>query len=136
LSLVEQLKRHEGVRLKPYTDTVGKLTIGIGRNLDDVGISTDEAELMLKHDIEVAAKELHNALPFTRMMDGVRHDALVNMVFNMGISRFLKFKRTIKYLEDAEYDMAATEMLDSKWERQVGIRAIELSEQIRSGIEQ
>ena len=136
MSLIEQLKRHEGVKLKPYIDTVGKLTIGIGRNLDDVGISMIEAEFMLKHDIQAAEFELHHALPFARVMDGVRHDALVNMVFNMGINRFLKFKKTIAYLENAQYDEAATEMLDSKWANQVGYRAIELSEQIRTGVEQ
>ena len=135
MSLINQLKRHEGLRLKPYRCTAGKLTIGIGRNLDDVGISEEEAEYLLRHDIEVATDELHGALPFTRLMDGARHDVLVNMVFNMGIARFLKFDRTIMYLEAANYAMASTEMLDSAWARQVGDRALELSNQMLTGNE-
>jgi len=135
MRLINQLKRHEGVERKPYVDTVGKLTIGVGRNLDDVGLSDDEIEYLLSNDIKVASLELHMALPFTKLMDGVRHDALVNMVFNMGISRFKDFKKTIAYLERADYERASTEMMDSKWARQVGNRAKELSEQVRTGRE-
>jgi len=133
LSALEQIKRHEGLRLKPYQCTAGKTTIGYGRNLDDVGVSEFEAELMLKHDIEAATSELHRALPFTRMMDGVRHDVLVNMVFNLGISRLLRFKKFIAQLETGNYATAAIEMIDSRWAAQVGARATELAQQMRSG---
>jgi len=131
--LVEQLKRHEGLRWKPYKCTAGKTTIGYGRNLDDVGVSEIEAELMLKRDIANAEEDLHRTLPFTRMMDGVRHDVLVNMVFNLGISRFLRFKKFIAFLKRGEYLSASIEMLDSRWAKQVGKRAIELSGQMRDG---
>ena len=135
MSLVNQLKRHEGLRLHPYRCTAGKLTIGVGRNLDDVGLSEEEAEYLLMNDIKVATDELYEALPFVKNMDEIRRNVLINMVFNLGISRFKKFRRTIMYLEAGNYAMASTEMLDSSWAKQVGDRALELSNQMLTGQE-
>jgi len=131
--LAEQLTRHEGLRLKPYKDTVGKTTIGVGRNLDDVGITKDEALMLLKRDMQIARDELLFAFPAFNSMSDARLDVLVNMVFNMGITRFKKFKNTIAALVEHDYSLAADEMLDSRWARQVKGRAIELSEQMRTG---
>jgi len=128
-----QLVRHEGMRLKAYKDTVGKLTIGVGRNLDDVGISRDEALLMLDHDIKIARAELLRAFPGFASLEEVRFDCLINMIFNLGITRFKKFKNTIAAIEAEDYNVAADEMLDSEWARQVGSRATELSLQMRMG---
>ena len=131
-NLVQQLMRHEGYRQYPYTDTVGKLTIGVGRNLDDVGISEDEATHLLENDILVARNELLFAFPAFSQMQPVRQDALINMVFNMGITRFKGFKNMISALVAQNYPLAADEMLDSKWARQVGSRADELAYQMRT----
>jgi len=130
--LIEQLMRHEGYRQFPYKDTVGKLTIGVGRNLDDVGISEDEAAYLLDNDITVARHELLFAFPAFSQMQPVRQDALINMVFNMGITRFKGFKNMIAALVEQNYQLAADEMLDSKWARQVGSRADELAYQMRT----
>jgi len=81
--LTEQLTRHEGLRLKPYADTVGKLTIGVGRNLDDVGITEDEALMMLENDIKIARDELLSHFPAFNSLHDARLDCLINMVFNM-----------------------------------------------------
>jgi len=124
--------RHEGFRQFPYKDTVGKLTIGVGRNLDDVGISEDEAAHLLENDILVARNELLFAFPAFSQMQPVRQDALTNMVFNMGITRFKGFKNMIAALVEQNYQLAADEMLDSKWARQVGSRADELAYQMRT----
>jgi len=131
--LTEQLIRHEGLRLKPYKDTVGKLTIGIGRNLDDVGITRDEALMLLENDIKIARDELLSNFPSFNSLQDARLDCLINMVFNMGISRFKGFKLMIAALGTHEYNEAAVQMLDSKWARQVGKRATELSVQMRLG---
>ena len=125
--------KHEGLRLFPYKDTVGKLTIGVGRNLDDRGISRDEAMIMLTNDIEIARLGLIHAYPWFNSLDEVRQSVLVDMTFNMGIGGVSKFVLTIDYIKKGEYDKAAQEMLFSKWGKQVGGRAVELSEMMRTG---
>jgi lysozyme len=131
--LISQLTRDEGCRLHPYKDSVGKTTIGIGRNLDDVGISQDEANVLLGNDIDKAESALRSALPWTVNLDDARVGVLVNMTFNMGINTMLKFKDTLAHIQAGNYDAAATGMLSSQWARQVGARAQRLAEQMRTG---
>jgi len=131
--LIRQLKRHEGMRLKPYKCTAGKFTIGVGRNLDDVGISEDEAETLLRHDIITATRQLLNAFPWMGTLNDARIAAMINFTFNVGIGTVKKFKQTLDHMQNYNYDEAADEMMDSKWARQVGSRAAEITEQIRTG---
>lgn len=131
--LHNQLTRHEGLRLKPYRCTSGKLTIGIGRNLDDSGISEREAELMLENDILKLFAVLPEKIDFFNELDKVRADILVNMAFNMGVNGLLKFKKMLTAIDDGYFTRAAAEMLDSKWAFQVGDRALELAEQMKTG---
>lgn len=131
--LIEQLKRHEGIELKPYQDTVGKWTIGVGRNLDDIGISEQEAEMLLLNDIKEAERQLITTMPWTQELDEVRFSALLNFVFNVGIGTASKFVNAMGLLKEKSYDMAADEMLNSRWAKQVGNRAIEVTDQIRTG---
>jgi len=131
--LIEQLKRHEGVKLKPYFDTVGKCTIGIGRNLDDIGITEKEAEMLLTNDIHEAIFQLTRRFTWTKELDEVRFAALINFTFNVGIGTVSKFTNAMALLKDGKYDMAADEFLNSKWAKQVGQRAIDVTEQIRTG---
>lgn len=130
--LEELIIRHEGFELKPYRDTVGKLTIGVGRNLDDVGIHPDEASLMLKNDIERCRVEASEFVWFENL-DEKRKMVIISMLFNLGLTRFLGFKKMIAALELNNFDRAAAEMLDSKWAVQVGKRAEELSAMMRYG---
>ena len=131
--LIQQLKRHEGLRLKPYKCTADKLTIGVGRNLEDVGISEEEAEMLLINDIERATDQLVLTFPWTEHLDTVRFQALINFTFNVGIGTVGKFVNAMALLKDGNYDMAADEFLNSRWARQVGQRAVEVAEQIRTG---
>lgn len=130
--LLEQLQRHEGLRLKPYRDTVGKLTIGYGRNLDDRGITEEEAGFMLDNDIDLVVAELER-MPLFLSLSPVRKVVLANMAFNMGMPTLLTFRRMLGALAEKDWDRAAKEMMDSKWARQVGSRADELSELMRLG---
>ena len=82
--LIEQLKRHEGIKLTPYKCTSDKLTIGVGRNLEDVGISEEEAEMLLQNDIQRAVTQLKERFPWTLELDEVRFAALINFTFNIG----------------------------------------------------
>jgi len=130
----EQLVRHEGLRLKPYRCTAGKLTIGIGRNLDDCGISQSEAYVMLINDIMNCEKQLQARIPdIYNKLDEVRKSVLLNMCFNLGINGLLGFKNTLAFIQAGDWERAANNMLVSKWAKQVGRRAIELSELMRKG---
>jgi lysozyme len=134
LSLLQkQLVLHEGVRLKPYRCTAGRLTIGIGRNLDDVGISQDEALLLLRNDIARALSAVRAELPWFDRLDNIRQRVLVDMCFNLGIDGLLAFKQTLAAVASGDYDRAATEMLSSRWAAQVGERARRLARMMRTG---
>jgi lysozyme len=126
------LQRHEGLRLKPYKCTAGKLSIGYGRNLDDMGISEVEAMVMLRNDIEQCYQELE-MFSWFEDLDQVRQEALVDMLFNLGLPTFLEFKKTLKFVAEGKYSQAAEEMLRSKWADQVGDRAKELAYMVDTG---
>ena len=133
MKIVDLLVRHEGIRNKPYEDTVGKLSIGVGRNLDDNGLSDDEIFYMLKNDISRCERELGNAFPWYNKLDGVRQDAMINLCFNLGITRLRGFKRALQAMVLQDYETAADEFLDSKWAAQVKQRAFEVTYMIRNG---
>jgi len=116
----EQLVRHEGLRLKPYRCTAGRLTIGIGRNLDDCGISQSEAYVMLINDIMNCEKQLQSKIPdIYNGLDEVRKSVLLNMCFNLGINGLLGFKNTLAFVKVGDWERAANNMLVSKWAKQV-----------------
>lgn len=135
--LVQELRRDEGVMRKPYKDTVGKLTIGVGRNLDDVGLSDDEMDYLLKNDIKRVEADLDRALPWWREMSPNRQRVLANMCFNMGLGNskrgLLSFRNTLEKMRTGDYAGAARGMLASQWARQVKGRAHRLADLMRAG---
>jgi lysozyme len=132
--LQDQLIRDEGLRLKPYVDTVGKITIAVGRNLTDRGITQTEAFYLLDHDIDLAELDCRARLPWWDELDPVRQGALTNIMFNIGAKRFMGFKRALERTEAKDWDGASAEWLDSHWSEQVGNRALRLASQIRDGV--
>ncbi len=124
---------HEGLVLKPYRDTVGKLTIGYGRNLDDVGITKLEAEVLLDHDLAQAETECRRAFPWFPTLSDARQRVLVNMCFNLGLTRLKTFTRMLSAMADHDYVTASVEMLTSKWAAQVKNRASVLAKMMRDG---
>ncbi len=112
--LVEQLERHEGLRLKPYRDTVGKLTLGIGRNLDDKGITPQEARMLLHNDIEYFKRSIEVNIGVYSRLNDCRQNVLLNMAFNLGIAGLKTFKNMLLALENSDYEEAAKQMLSSK----------------------
>jgi lysozyme len=132
-----QLMTDEGLRLKPYVDTVGKMTIGVGRNLTDVGLSQVEALYLLENDIDRAIRDLVAVFPWFVSLDPVRQTVLINMAFNMGLgspTRGLRsFVRTLAAIERGDYEAAAAGMRASKWARQVKYRAERLATMMETG---
>ena len=127
------LIKHEGMKLKPYVCTAGKTSIGVGRNLDDNGITEAEAMAMLDRDIAVTVSALQDNFLWFAELDRTRKDAVISLGFNMGMKKLTTFKKFIAAMVAQQYETAAAEILDSTYATQVGQRAIELAAMIRSG---
>lgn len=132
-AMIRQLRLHEGERLKPYRCTAGKLTIGVGRNLEDRGITAEESACLLGNDIARFEAELFRALPWASSLDDVRQRVLLDMAFNMGMAGLLGFRNTLATIKAGDYEKAAGMMLESKWAKQVGQRAERLSRMMFTG---
>jgi len=130
MNLVELLKQQEGYRRHPYDCTEGFLTVAYGRNLDTNGISEREAEYLLKNDIDNARSDLTNNLSFFWELSPTRKDALINMVFQLGLSGVIKFKMMLHHLKEKDFQSAAREALDSKWAKQTPSRAEQIAKMI------
>ncbi len=130
--VMTQLVIDEGLRLKPYRCPAGRLTIGVGRNLDDRGVSEAEALLLLGDDVDECWKRLSSALPWLPGAPEPVQEALVNMAFNLGVSGLLGFRSTLAALATHDYTAAAQDMLESKWAGQVGARARRLADMVRT----
>lgn len=126
MTLEEQLIEHEGLRLRPYRCPAGKLTIGVGRNLDDAGISEAEARQLLQHDIAACRADLETFAWWARLTSR-QQDALIDMRFNLGPRGFRKFGRMLAALAAGDDQAAAREMRASRWASQVGARARRLA---------
>ena len=122
-----------GPELFPYRDTVGKLTIGYGRNLDDKGITRAEAEFMLDKDMADAIADA-SSLPYWDSLSPVRRIVISDMVYNLGLTKFRKFVNLNKALTIQDYILAGHEMKDSKWYRQTERRAKVLVQAMTSGL--
>ena len=134
-NLREMIKRHEGVETNAYKCSQNKTTIGVGRNIDpDGGIGLSEAEIdyLLNNDINRCIGELSGFVWFPDL-NQERQNAIIDMVFNLGITRFKGFKNAIYAMSKSDFDTAADEFYDSRWAKQVGNRAIEICEMIRKG---
>jgi len=131
MTLLSQIKRHEGFRGYVYLDSEGIQTVGYGHNLERP-MSEELASRILAYDLEQATKSARTLTYFDDLNDP-RQDAVVNMIFNLGLRGFLGFKRMNAALFLHNYDLAAKEALDSKWAVQVGDRARELAAQIKNG---
>lgn len=127
------LRRHEGFRDRVYIDTVGKRTVGYGWNIDDTPMYREAANIQMKlklEEIEAALLRLYDWYP---NLSQARRDVVLNMSYNLGVDGFDKFQNTIYLLANSKFLEASQEMLKSKWAKQVGNRAITLSEAIKNG---
>jgi lysozyme len=132
--LAAELLRDEGLRLHLYTCTAGKTSIGIGRNLTDRGISQAEAMYLLANDINETEADLRQSWPIFASLDDVRQRVILNMAFNLGIVKFLRFRKMMAAIAAKNYVAAAAEMRGSLWASQVGARADRLAEMMETGV--
>ena len=151
---IEELIKHEGLKLQVYKDTLGIDTIGIGRNLEDRGISQEElddldipnmdviykygiteadAVYLAQNDVQIVEDELLRAHPCVDRLDSVRQLILMDMAFNMGVPRLCKFQKMWNAIHEEKYDVAAKEMLDSRWANQVKSRSVKLANAMHNG---
>jgi lysozyme len=131
--LKTQLVRHEGMVLKVYRDSIGIPTIGVGRNLQDVGVTEAEALMLLDHDILGVLDDLDRECQWWRQLSETRQLVLADMCFNLGIVRLKGFRNALQAAQDGRYEDAAREMLDSRWAKQVGPRAVNLAQMMKEG---
>ena len=132
MSLIDQIKEHEGFRSRVYQCTEGHDTIGFGFKVADLELDLDLAEEILVRKLEHLIRRVKNRFSWVNDAPYEIQDVVYNMCYQMGVSGFSKFKKTIKYLADKEYEKASKEMLDSRWARQTPNRAIELSNIVKA----
>jgi len=131
--LFTQLRLHEGVEHKPYKCTAGYLTIGVGRNIEERGLSDDEIDYILSNDVNIATDELVENFDWYADLDPIRQRVVIDMVFNLGMPRFKQFKNMIAAIESGDWMEASNQMMDSRWAEQVGLRASRLAEMMETG---
>jgi lysozyme len=126
--LNQMLIQHEGLRLRAYTCPAGKITVGVGRNLEDNGITTKEALYLLRNDIAICEADLAVSFPNWYDLSEVRQGVFIDMRFNLGRSGFWTFRKMRAAAKVADWHKVAKEMLDSKWARQISGRSIRLAD--------
>jgi len=133
--LREMLRRHEGVRNFVYVCSEGYETIGVGRNIADsgLGLSDDEVDYLLDNDIKRVREELNDEYYWFGALNDARQEAMIDISFNLGQTRLRGFKKALDAMASEDFDRAADEFMDSKWSEQVGNRAVEVTEMIRTG---
>ena len=136
-NLAKQLTIDEGIESQAYKDSLGLLTIGIGRLIDPSvlgsGLRPDEIEYLFNNDLKDRIEKLSKEIPWFLELDEARQGVLLNMSFQMGVTGFLKFKNTLALIKEGRYTEAATAMLQSKWAKQTPKRAARLAKQMLTG---
>ena len=133
--LIKMLKRHEGVKTHCYKDHLGLETIGVGRCVAEgsLGLSDDEVEYLLANDIARCREELTDSYFWFPALNDERQAACINLIFNLGATRLRGFVKSLDAMANEKFDLAADEFMNSKWANQVGNRAIEVTDMIRTG---
>ena len=134
--LFEMLRRHEGVKQFAYRCTANKITIGVGRCVDEdggIGLCDAEIDFLLSNDIDRVETELENTFSWYKNLNDARKDALCSIAFNLGLTRLLKFEKALGFMAGGDYIMAGIEFDNSLWSKQVGARAEELCQMIETG---
>jgi lysozyme len=133
LALTARIKVNEGFRSKPYADTVGKLTIGWGRNLNAEGITVGEALILLGNDISRCDTALLRSQTWYQYLDDVRKSVMIELAFNLGVEGILEFHDLWAALAAHEWKQAHDALLDSKAARELPARYATLANILFTG---
>jgi len=131
-SLLKDIKKHEGFKSTVYKCTEGHDTIGYGFAIKDLTLDEDVSEIILLRKLHKLLERITIAFPWFKDIDNNAKEVVINMCYQLGLSGFSKFKKTIYLLETEQYEEASIEMLESLWAKQTPSRAKELSEKIRT----
>lgn len=135
-NLRAQLEDFEGRRRSAYPDSLGYMTIGVGRLIDarrNGGLSEEEIDYLLTNDINRVTEQLNSTLPWFKNLNEPRQAVLIGMAFQMGVAGLMEFQRTLASIRDEHWELAASQMLDSRWAKQTAMRASRLARQIATG---
>ena len=132
MSLINEIKKHEGFRSTVYQCTEGFDTIGYGFAIKDLKLSEEICDIILTEKLAKLQLDISNKFEWFEDSPELVKDVVTNMCYQLGLSGFSKFKKTIYYLETEQYEEASLECLDSLWAKQTPNRAKDLSEQLAS----
>ena len=139
-NLREQLKIDEGVKYEIYNDHLGYATFGIGHLIVEgdeehgkplgTPVSEQRVNAIFEEDVKKYISESKKVFPNLDDLPETAQEVIVNMCFNMGAPRLWGFKKFIAGVNSGNWNTAAIEMMDSRWARQVGDRAVRLKNRI------
>lgn len=132
-TLIGSAKRNEGLRVAAYQDTKGIWTIGYGRNLQAIRITEQQAGEWLEEDMLAAIRDAQQFPEYVCLIGDARENAFIEMVFNMGAKKVNEFKKMLAAIAQDDWTIAAHEMLNSEWAKEVGARATRLAQMMVSG---
>lgn len=133
-NLRKELIADEGSRARVYRCSGGKLTVGVGRNLEDIGLSQDEIQFLLSNDLKRCENELDQTYPWWKELTPPLQDVLMNMCFQLGIAKLRGFHKFLEHLQAGRYMDASKEMLASSWARQTKFRAERLAKVVERAV--
>tara|TARA_R100000808_G_C2135305_1_gene143718 strand:- start:1133 stop:1558 length:426 start_codon:yes stop_codon:yes gene_type:complete len=130
--LLESIKKNEGFRSRVYKDSLGFDTIGYGFAIKDLDLDENISEQILIQKLLKLVKNTHKKFPWLDEQPEVVKDVIYEMCYQLGVTGVSKFKKTLKYVEQNDYESASIEMLDSRWALQTPARANLLAEKMKS----
>jgi len=132
MPLIDDIKKHEGFSPVVYQCTAGYDTIGYGQRVKYLKVTQEQAEEWLEEELQNLKYVLADKYDWFLPAPQEAQDIVMNMNYQLGVTAFSKFKKTIKYIKVKDYKSASTEMLDSKWARDdTPRRAKELSDRMK-----
>ena len=131
LELLSSIRKHEGFRAKVYNCTEGYPSIGYGFAIKDLVLDEDIANIILQRKLEALVRSIESKFSWYADLPNSVKDVVIECCYQLGLSGFGKFKKSIAHLENEEWELAADEMLDSRWAVQTPNRAKALSDRVR-----
>ena len=149
-----RIAEYEGKRAHVYTDTAGHPSVGIGVNLDRHGakealeavgadydkvrageqdLTDDQISKLFQQDLNQAISDAGSAVSNFSTLNDPRQFVVVDMIFNLGSAGFGQFHHAISAIESQDWETAGEQMKQSSWYSQVGHRAENDVEMMKTG---